>query len=212
MPQSISRLCALSTELIEYIVAKLELDDLCLLRLVCKNLSHKTLHYFGSTYFAYFRTDLSRTSLQKLQQLSRHEQLGHYVRTLLIKGPHGMGRDRNPSHSLMFPHPGVQILQDALLALENCRSFCFYNDGRPGKLYERGCLRPYDAVAIVLHIISETSLPVRSFAADFFTFCDYSVDINQLHLASYQKLGFRSAWSQLQELSLRQRVNGQEFD
>ena len=216
MPQPTSRLCALTTELIEYIVAQLELEDLRVLRLVCKNLSHKTLHYFGSTYFAHVRTDLSRTSLQKLQQLSRHEQLGNHVRTLFIRGPHRMGWgyswERSPSHSLLFPHPGVQTLQDALLALKNCRSFCIYNDGRPGKLYERGCLRPSDAVAIVLYIISETGLPVRSFAADFFTFCDYSVDISRLHLASYQKPGFRSAWSQLQELSLRQRVNRQEFD
>jgi hypothetical protein len=100
--QPTSRLCALPAELIEYIAVKLELDDLCLLRLVCKNLSRKTLHYFGSTYFAYVRTDLSRTSLQKLQQLSRHEKLGHHVRTLLIKGPHGMGRGHSWDRSLTF--------------------------------------------------------------------------------------------------------------
>jgi F-box domain len=216
MSQPTSQFCALSIELIEYIAAELELTDLCLLRLVCKNLSYKTLHYFGSTYFVFVRTDLSRASIQKLKQLSRHDQLGHYVRVLLIKGPHGIGRgffwDRSPSHSLIFPHPGVQTLQDALLNLDNCRSFYLYNDGSPDKPYERGCLWPSDVVAIVLHIIAETGLPVRSFAADFFAFGEWSVDIDRLHLASYQKVLFRSGWSQLRELSLRQRVLPKEFD
>ncbi len=56
-------------------------------------------------------------------------------------------------------------------------------------------------------IIVETGLSVRSFAADFFTFCDLSVDLTLLHLESYRKPEFRSAWSQLQELSLRQYVD-----
>ncbi|PMD16333.1 hypothetical protein NA56DRAFT_753194 [Hyaloscypha hepaticicola] len=208
-PQPTSLLCTLPIELIEYIAAELDLVDLCLLRLACKNLSQKTLHYFGSTYFAYVLTDLSPISLQKLQQLSQHELIGHYVRTLLIKGPHGVGRgfswERSPSQSLIFPHTGVQTLQDALLALENCRSFYIYNDrSSPRKLYDHGCLRPSDIVAIVLYIIAETSLPVRSFMADFFAFGETSVEINRLHLADYQKLEFKNGWSQLQNLFLRQ--------
>jgi len=208
-PQPPSRLCTLPIELIEYIAAELDLVDLCLLRLACKNLSQKTLHYFGSTYFAYVLTDLSPISLQKLQQLSLHELLRHYVRTLLIKGPHGVGRgffwERSPSQSLIFPHNGVQTLQDALLALENCRSFYIYNDhSSPHKLYDRGCLMPSDIVAIVLYIIAETSLPVRSFMADFFAFRETSVEVNRLRLADYEKIEFKNGWSQLQELFLRQ--------
>jgi hypothetical protein len=49
-PQPTSLLCTLPIELIEYIAAALDLVDLCLLRLACKNLSQKTIHYFGSTY------------------------------------------------------------------------------------------------------------------------------------------------------------------
>lgn len=140
-PYPPSRLCALPTGLIDRIAAELEFTDLCLLRLVCKNLSQKTLHYFGFTYFACVRTNLSLTSLQKVQQLSRHEQLSHYVRILLIKGPNDIGRGfswpRSPSHGLLFPHPGVQTLQDALLALENCRSFCIYKGDEEDDRKER---------------------------------------------------------------------------
>jgi hypothetical protein len=218
IPQPSLSLYALPAEVIEHIAKELELADLCHLRLVCKILSHKTVHYFGLTYFAYARTNLSFTSLQKLQELSQHEHLGQHVRTLLIQGPHGIGRGfswhRNPSRSLILPHPGVRTLRESLLALENCRSFCLYNDGQGkyGQRYERDCLRPSDAVAILLNIIAETGLSVRSFAADFFTFCDQSVDLTLLHLESYRKPEFRSAWSQLQELSLRQYVDGHNIN
>jgi len=112
---------------------------------------------------------------------------------------------------IIFPHPGVQTLQGALLALDNCRSFCIYNDGsNTGKRYNRGYLRPSDAVAIVLHIIAETGLPVRSLVADFFAFDESSVEINQLRLTNYQKFEFKNGWSQLQELFFRQRIMPQQ--
>ena len=211
-------LYSLPTEIIELIARELELSDLSFLRLVCKSLSHKTIHYFGLTYFTDVHTSLSFASLEKLQQISQHEQLCHYVRKLLIKGPHGIGRGfswyRNPSRSLIFPHPAVRIVRESLLALENCRSFCLYNDGQHkyGQRYERGCLRPSDAVTIILHIVAETGLPVKAFAANFITFCETCVDPALLHLESYRTPKFRGAWSQLRELSLRQEVDGHNFE
>ena len=120
---------------------------------------------------------------------------------------------RNPSRSLIFPHPAVRILRESLLALENCRSFCLYSDGQHkyGQLYEPDCLRPSDAAAIILHIVAETGLPVKSFAANFITFCEACVDPALLHLANYRTPKFKGAWSQLRELSLRQDVDGHNF-
>jgi hypothetical protein len=107
----------------------------------------------------------------------------------------------------------VQTLRGALEALDNCRSFCIDNDcSNPHKLYDRDCLRPSDVVAIVLYIIAESGLPVRSFVSDFFAFGASSVEINRQHLASYQNLEFKSGWSQLQELFLRQSMMPQQID
>ncbi len=107
----------------------------------------------------------------------------------------------------------MQTLQDALLALDNCRSFRIYNDGSsPDKRYNRGYLRPSDAVAIILHIIAETGLPVRSFAAEFLAFRETSVELNWLHLPDYQKLDFKNGWSQLRELFLEQNFTPHQFD
>ena len=112
-PQLPSQLCPLPVELIEYILAELDLADLCSLRLTCKEISLKTLHHFGSTHPATLRTNLSQTSLEQLEQLSRHKQLMYYVQTLLLKGERvddnelgrGFARNRRPSGSLIFPIP-----------------------------------------------------------------------------------------------------------
>lgn len=110
----VSKLCTLAVELIELIAGVLEPADLFSLRLVCKELNEKTFQYFSHTCLTTIRTDLSRKSLQELEELSEHEQLRHHVRTLLTKGPNDMGRgfswDRHPSGHLLASQPGVQML------------------------------------------------------------------------------------------------------
>lgn len=204
-----SQLCALPTELVEHIAAELRPPDLYSLRVTCKTLSQKTLHYFGFTHLASIQTNLSPSSLQALDRLSRKE-LGRYVQTLVVRGPGFIGRgfswNRTSSGRLIFPHPCVQTLQEAILKLVNCRSFQIQQHHGHENSCELGQLTPSDTIAIILHIIAETSLPVKSFAVDFNTGGIGEVDIRRLDLATYQKPEFRSAWAQLQELSLRKMI------
>jgi len=213
----VSKLCTLAVELIELIAGVLEPADLFSLRLVCKELNEKTFQYFSHTCLTTIRTDLSRKSLQELEELSEHEQLRHHVRTLLTKGPNDMGRgfswDRHPSGHLLASQPGVQMLQDILLNnLVNCRSFHIYRDHEDEDSYKSDCLRPSDAVAIILTIIAETSLPVKSFYVVFRRRGTGKVDAKRLHILQYRKPEFRTAWAHLQELSLEQTMTSDTFD
>jgi hypothetical protein len=209
-------ICALPTELVERIAAELELSDLCFVRLTCKDLSRKTIHNFGATYFTQVQTNLSSKSLQKLEQLSHHADLRSYVRTLLIRSPENIGRGLSwPREGPILPRPilpppDVRILCDALLALENCRSFYLsHNVGNP-KL-EDDCLRPWEPLKIILHIIAEARLPVKSFTAGSTEYLPRKFDTNRVHLASYQRPEFKIAWSHLQNLSFRQQISGLEI-
>lgn len=211
------KLNILAIELIEKIASELEPVDLFSLRLVCKELNKKTLHAFGRSCLATIQTDLSRKSLQRLGELSEHEQLKHYVRTLLIKGPNDIGREflwnRHPSGYLVPPLPAVQILRDILLNnLVNCRSFHIYRDHEEEDVYESDCLTPSDVVGIILSIITETSLPVKSFIVDFRKWGTGEVDAKRLQILQYRSPEFRSAWAHLQELSLEQSMTLDTFD
>ncbi|MCJ1362235.1 hypothetical protein MMC16_001337 [Acarospora aff. strigata] len=212
------KLCTLAVELVEHIASVLEPADLFSLRLVCKGLNEKTLHYFARTYLTTVRTDLSHKSLQELKELSAHGQLGCYVRTLLIKeGPNDIGRGflwcRHPSGHLLTPSSGIQMLQDLLLKdLVNCRSFHIYGAHAGEEPYESDWLTSSDAIAIILTIIAETSLPIKSFYVDFREGGTGRVDAKRLHALQYQKPGFRTAWAHLQELCLEHSMTLDNFD
>ena len=61
-----SILTNLATEILEVIVDFLSPIDLCALRLVCRDLSRRTLDSFGRANFATLGTDLSQKSLQRV--------------------------------------------------------------------------------------------------------------------------------------------------
>ena len=219
-----SKLPSLTTELIELIASALETTDLCSLRLVCKELNKKTTDCFGHTCLTAVRTDLSRKNFQKLEELSEWEHLRHHVRTLLIKDVRdelgqfrglggGFSLQRHPSGYLLAPLPGVQMLQDILLnRLPKCRSFHVYSEYASEESYESEILTPSDAVGIILAIIAETSLPVKSFYVDFVSHGTGSFDARRLHMLQCRKPEFRTGWAHLQELSLEQSMKSDAFD
>ena len=79
-----SYLCALAPELVLNIVEYMGPEDLLNFRLVCKDLSQKSLYSFLSTFIETIRTDLSSPGLHKLKALSSCKQLGQYVKDMVI--------------------------------------------------------------------------------------------------------------------------------
>ncbi|KAL9129284.1 MAG: hypothetical protein Q9217_002231 [Psora testacea] len=213
-----SKLPALVVDVIQLIASALEPTDLFSFRLVCKELNQKTLYHFGRTCLKILRTDLSRNSLQELKDFSGNEQLGSCVQTLLIKsGPHGLGQGfpwhRHSSGYLIHPLSGVQMLQEILLnGLKNCRSFHIHSLICEEDTYDNDGVTPSDAVGIILALIAETGLSVRSFYVDFRKQGTSRMDGKRLHMPRYQTPEFSFAWSHLQELSLEQSMTSENYD
>ena len=213
-------LSALPTEIIELFANLLHSTDLCSLRLACRALNSKTVSHFRRALFTTVRTNLSRESLRKLQDIARTEPLGRQVRTLLIKeytapcGQINLGRGfvwpRHPSGCLQDSPVCVQILRDILLnSFTNCTSFHIHGDCGCDDVYESDHLRPSDAVSIMLAIIAETGLDLKSFHLDFE---NGRIDVNRLHITSCRQPKFKEAWSHLQELCLEQTVTAKTFE
>lgn len=170
-----SDLASLPGEITELIAGNLGPTSLRSLRMACKELNRKTFHNFGLSCFTTVRTDLTRKSLKNLQCISDEQRLRYYVQILLIKGAdhHGCWYEacskdfpwrRNASGSLETPLPAVGILREILVGkLVNCRSFHihgyedFLGPNEPDRLMQG------DIVGIILAVIAETSLPVKSF-------------------------------------------------
>jgi hypothetical protein len=211
----------LPVEVIDFVAGSLEPTDLFSLRFVCRELNLKTLHYFGRTHFSTVRTNLTSQSLQKLHDISEKKHLRDHVQTLFIKESDGYGqRDlgegfywpRHPSGCLQAPLVGVERLRDILVNdLVQCKSFRIHGHGGTNE-YKSDRLDPIDAVGIILAIIAETSLPVKSFFMDFHNHNTGSVDAKQLQMDLYRQPQFRKAWAHLEELRLELTMKSDTFD
>ena len=78
-----SSLCRLPPELFENVLEYLGDAEISWLRLTCKNLGDRT-HYRFRSRFTCRQTDLSVNSLQRLIDISSHEQFGSAVKTVTI--------------------------------------------------------------------------------------------------------------------------------
>ena len=78
-----SSLCLLPPELFEFILEDLGDAEISCLRLTCKNLRDRSHHRFQSR-FTCRQTDLSTNSLQRLIDISGHEQFGSAVKTVTV--------------------------------------------------------------------------------------------------------------------------------
>ena len=203
----VSNISTLAIVLIELIACGLDSADLFSLRLACRELNRKTFRCFGHACFTTLRTNLSRESLQRLAEVSEHEQLRHHVEALLIESSSNTGRgylwNRHPSGYLVPPLPVVETLRNVLLGnLLNCRSFRFHSDHEVINLDESTNLTLSDTIAIILTIIAETGLSLKSFYVDYTRSGGSPIDMKRLDVSRYQTSEFRTGWACLQELIL----------
>lgn len=77
-----SGLLSIPVETVHLIAAYLPIDDLCALRLTCRDMNAKTLGWFARRYFRTRYVMLERESLNTLIRISGHPRLGPEVRTL----------------------------------------------------------------------------------------------------------------------------------
>ena len=205
----------LPPELVEAVASLLEPTDLCALRMTCRTIYNKTYHVFWRTSLQNIQTDLSHSSLTKLDMLSNNPELCCYVHRLTFKEFDennlilGEGLDWNrhsPGHLIdLQEQPAAKLLRPILSRLVNCKSFECCSISTPDHLDLEDAHRATDAVQLILDIVAETRLPVASFSVNFRdhyeTGCVY-LDPSRLHLGYFKKPGFVDKWAHLGELNL----------
>lgn len=208
----------LPVEVIEAITDNLNPTSLFSLRLSCKEINQKTLHHFGQACFATLKTDLSHNDLQRLESISKSEQLRPFVQTLVINTMY-QGRGRGFHwHRLEEGYldtrlsSGVQLLQDILKRMTKCKSFRIFSffgaiDDDPAGKY----LRSSDVVGIILCIIAETNLPVTSFFVDFKNRGISNLEAKRLQMSLCQRPTFRNAWRTVEELNIEHSLTSETF-
>lgn len=214
-----STICPLATELVELIADRLESDDIFALRLTCRDIQEKTFHFFCCRFFRCLQTDLSQSSLGRINALSKHRQFRAYVQGLAFVLGKGVGRDiawsRHPWGPLSAPLrvECIRTLKDNLLHnLVYCRSFyviCRYPEGR----LDLDRMTVSDAVAVFFSIIADSHLPLKSFHLVYSSNHPRSLpmDMRRLPLLLPRQPGFTAAWSHLQELCLQQYLTLESF-
>lgn len=214
-----SPLSSLATELVEIIVSLLDAGDILSLRLTCRNIQEKSFHFFCCRFFKYLETDLSHSSLVRINALSKHRQFRAYVRGLVFVLGKGIGRDiiwdRHPwgllSSPLKVKH--IQVLRDNLIHnFIYCRSFfvaCRYPEGRP----DLDRMTVSDAVAVFFAMMADSHFPIKSFHLIYASQQPrpLPLDMRRIPPLLHRKLGFSDAWSHLQELVLQQYLTLESF-
>ncbi|KAI4137384.1 MAG: hypothetical protein L6R39_007317 [Caloplaca ligustica] len=216
-------LSRLPNELLELICEQCDLGTFCALRLTCSNINTKTFRLFSKTHFSTVRTDLSKESLEKLQHISIREELNSQAQTLLItptRGSYGKGLlwSRHENGYLEETQLSAQPLKDILChRLTTCRSFSIYGNSDDGDELE--CLSPTDVTSLILSVIAQTGLRIRSFIVDLNhkhssgavygsgSLCEKRL----LPSAFFQHPGFREAWAHLEALHLHQDLDEQSM-
>ncbi len=211
-----SKFPTLALEVIELITSFVELADLRSLRLVCRKLCRKTINTFGRANFTTLQTDLSRQSLERIQNVSKSGFAVH-GKFLSIKesleGILGQGLDW-PRHSsgCLAENLNINLLRDALSQrLLNCRSFLIdsYDEYKPRHDTDR--LVSSDAVGLILSIIAEADLAVHSFTVQSIHFGQGRLDTPRLQMPITQTPNFGKAWSQIEELVLDYAITSDQY-
>ena len=210
---------ALVIEIIELISTFLEPADLRALRLVCRELNSKTLHYFGLANFATVHTDLSRKSLQRLRSILGTEHLAVHVQHLLIKHTdNGKLAGRFDWHCHQWnlvasQLDGANLLRDVLgKRLLECRSFQIDSYDGLQPCQEADFLTPSDAVGMVLSVIAEADLAVRSFSVKSVHGGNRGLDTKRLQTALSRTSQLIAAWSCIEELVLDYGATSDQHD
>ena len=213
-----SRLPSLPVEILRLLMNNLEPTNLFALRLVCRELSRKTLHDFVRTYFAIVRTDLTPKSLQRLHDISESENLAQYVKDLRITHfdgalGHGFQWPRHPLGHLAHPLIGADLLRDILVnKLVQCSSFCIDGYDEVRQREEMDFLTPGDAVGIIFSLIADTSLAIRSFKIESMMGSTGRLDTKRLLTASCRQPQFIASWAHLEALILNNRITCDQYD
>ena len=224
LPKLVTPLPLLPLEILELIAARLtDPVDFCSLRLTCKEVQHKTRQVFGRTHLQTIHTDLTRSNLRSLSSLANEEFLRKYPTELHVHtewrrlGKGFYWERETPRGHLKQPildNEGGQALRDILAnGLVNCKAFRISTEGYCDEsASEIGQIMATDAVTIVLSVILDAKIPMRSFCIEFMKpKGGFPLDGRRLTMQDIETPIFQEAWAGLEELGLEHSLDTANF-
>ena len=107
---------------------------------------------------------------------------------------------------------GVQLLENILRGMTKCNSFRIQTSGGLEHDPIMECLLPSDVIGIILSVIAETDLPVKSFFVYYNNIGLSSVGARRLQMSVCQRPRFRNAWKTVEELDLEHSLTPDTFE
>ena len=134
------------------------------------------------------------------------------MQDLIVRtGPSNTGQDFSWTHEstghLGAPSPGFDELRDILLDLTNCTSFKIHQEERLEEVGQPECLRCSDAVAGILDVFADITLPAKSFHVDFGNCGALAKGALRLYFPRFRELNFVTTWRHFQKLTLEYAVS-----
>ncbi|KAJ5981141.1 hypothetical protein N7481_008439 [Penicillium waksmanii] len=198
-------------EILEAIAILLKPSEFRALRLACRDIYESTTHSFGREFLKTVHFDLSQNAIERLSKIAENPHLRQHVQLLVIQEPEdnlfgrGISWTRDSSGHLAVPEKAVQQWQTVLSRLVNCKGFEIRRE-HSFETSDLSGLRSSEAIAVVLGIIAEASIPVSAFAIHFKpkgTIGSNHVEMECLSSLDLGKQGFIAAWAHVQDLSLQ---------
>lgn len=212
----------LPEEILGLIASSLGVSDACSFRLVSREVNKKTFHNFSSTYFGTVRIDFSPQSIKKLRILSDQKHIIQHIHTFLIKDKCGTLSqtsllDWNGYPSADSPTSASDIARLCSILtnkLKNCRSFRIEDECslENDDAFDRNKCSGSDAIRVILAVISQTGLPVKSFSLNLGPPGAGRVDMTRLNMPLQYGPNLQSSWAHLHELALCFTIDADAFD
>lgn len=195
----------LPSELVGMVASFLEVPDLHNLRLTSPAIAILTAHVLLKNVLHTRRTDLSVTSLAKLEDISDTLQ-SRYVRHLTVKGfdednralGEGLAGQRLQERELAL----IWLLV-ILIRFNNCTSFEVDAVSDCNCPIFSSTLYHTEAISLIMAVITISSHPVTSFTVKYRNGCP---DISELAPVHVNNTRFRAGWAHLRELRLNHTV------
>ncbi|CAI7678899.1 unnamed protein product [Penicillium pancosmium] len=198
-------------EILEAIAILLKPSEFCALRLACRDIYESTTHSFGRNFLKTVHVDLSQSAIERLSKIAEKPHLRQHVQLLVIQEPEenwfgrGISWKRDSSGHLAVPEKAIQQWQTVLSHLVDCKGFEIRRE-HSFEASDLSGLRSSEAIAVVLGIIAEASIPVSAFAIHFKpkrTIGNNHLEMECISPLDLVKQGFIAAWAHVQDLSLQ---------
>ncbi|KAJ5951875.1 uncharacterized protein N7479_010288 [Penicillium vulpinum] len=160
----------LPVELLAHIATFTDPSDLCMLRLTCRAMYQSSLRHFAKTCVHTLKTDLSPTSLARIEEAANDEAFRPYIRNLQIVGNSKASTEELPPRTTNEVH--IQAWCNVLKRLVNCQSVELHYSAYTTTYSGGDGITLDETTGLVLKAIATEHIPKEFFSLEIMKYRD----------------------------------------